>query len=295
MKRRALTIVELLIVIAIMAALIALLVPAVQKQRRAAATSETMEKLKQMTLATHSCNDLHKKLPPAYGPFEKVTATVHVHLLPFVHQDDLHKKWINALGPIKGNVIPAFLAPMDFTQTKDGADGQNFVANLRVFADAGSNLEADGLTKSITWPPPAKVRDLGWPNAYWGTARIPVTFIDGTSCTILFTTGYMNCPNEISQRLYFNSPELTANSFFGVMKMTAPASSDGTGAAGTIFQTQPSQRDCDPAIPQSIIESRTWVGMADGSVRVINPDINVLSWARLVQPNDGQVMPKTWW
>jgi type II secretory pathway pseudopilin PulG len=287
--------VELLIVIAIMATLIALLAPGVQKLRRAAATNATMDKLKEMSLATHSCQDRHKKLPPAYGPFDKVTATVHVHLLPFLEQDELHKKWINAPGPIKGNVIPPFLAPMDFTQTRDGADGQNFLANLRVFADAGSNLEADGLTKGITWPTPAEAKDLGWPNPYWGTAKIPVTFPDGTSNTILFTTGYMNCPNETSQRLYFNSPELPANSFFGVVKMTAPASSDGTGATGTIFQMQPFQRDCDPAIPQSIIESRIWIGMADASVRVVHTEVETLTWARIVQPNDGRMVVRDWW
>ncbi|HMF17769.1 MAG TPA: hypothetical protein VKE98_11220, partial [Gemmataceae bacterium] len=110
----------------------------------------------------------------------------------------------------------------------------------------------------------------------------------------IFTTGYMNCPNETSQRLYFNSPELPANSFFGVMKMTAPVSSDGTGAAGTIFQTLPFQRDCDPAIPQSIIESRIWVAMADACVRVVHPEVETLTWARIVQPNDGSVLPRVW-
>ena len=122
--RAGFTLVELLVVIAVIGILIALLLPAVQAAREAARRMHCANNLKQIGLALHNYHDAHKRFPP--GTTVTVRYMGHpnrgwsflVQLLPYVEASnatagielmyDKDDKWLGDLGKRR---VSLFLCP----------------------------------------------------------------------------------------------------------------------------------------------------------------------------------------
>jgi hypothetical protein len=280
-RRYGFNAIELVVVILLIFAVLGVVVVILPK-RRSPSTSQSMNNLMQLALASNNANAQYKRLPPAFDQFGpvKFSASVHVHLLPYVEEDKLYKMYLDQGG--KGNwdgfVIRPFVCPVDFTRTNNGAGVQNFAANLRAFSDKGRETKFDANMPALAAIEPSD-------------ASMPKSFPDGTSNTILFTTKYANCKDGGSR--FVAVPNSSYAAFFG--QNAALVSAEATDPGAT-FQLQPTADECliQPLMPQTMWQEYILTGMADGSVRTINSTVSPRTWNLLVQPNDDQIIPTDW-
>ena len=340
--RRGFTLIELLVVIAIIAILIGLLLPAVQKVREAAARMKCSNNLKQLGIATHNCNDTYGRLPPMAGTFGSAFyAPLFFHLLPFIEQDNTLKMavWLDASAKVgqtnpnpgttvnigviwptwdsvnKGNNswlrqtrIATYQCPSDPSLEVgclDWCHGDgSYAGNFQVFGQTGATMP-----NSNNWQ---KLEPF-----FNGGARIPSTFIDGTSNTILFAEKYARCNGLGSPRgtwwmrgvFHVNISDSSHEDSYPADRLSAVFAGgrgiDGvtwlTGTASK-FQVQPNgpfdtnkkAGTCDYRVATSPHTAGMNVGLGDGSVRFLSQAVSPTTWWIAVVPNDGQVLPSDW-
>jgi prepilin-type processing-associated H-X9-DG protein len=255
--RGGFSLIDLLVVMAIVALSLGMLLPAVQKTRGAAERALCQNNLKQLALAMHNMNDAYGKLPPIAGAFpqnNKSYGTLFFYMLPFIEQDNVYKQannyvWNNRTYSIS---IKLFQCPADKSgdpnhQYKEWLATSNYAGNWLAFGTGG--------------------------------ASIAKSFPDGLSNTIAFTERYQMCKGSPCAwgypGLYYWSPMFARYS-------------EGK------FQSRPSQEACDPALPQTPHDSGIQVAMADGSVRTVNDDISPQTWWYACTPNGGESLGKDW-
>jgi len=205
-SRRGLTLVELLVVIAVIGILVALLLPAVQAARESARRTHCANNLKQLTVAAQNYHDTRGSFPPAFilvpksnGSFAGGT-TLWVELFPYLEEHNLQWAWDysdyrkNLRGgrnATSAHVIEVLLCPSHprLENPVDWTDTSQHWPNL-AWADgfyAASHYGGNGGTLPFNYISPPSVSPPSRDGVFFQSSRVRVADItDGTSNTFLF-------------------------------------------------------------------------------------------------------------
>jgi prepilin-type N-terminal cleavage/methylation domain-containing protein/prepilin-type processing-associated H-X9-DG protein len=330
--RAGFTLTELVVVAAIIVVLLALLFTAIQKVRWASARIACCNNLKKLGMAARHCNDFQDRLPPQAGTFAGAhDAPLFFHLLPYVEQGGtwrmarffdknaevgttspafrstirtrvLRPTWasvnINNMTYLRQTRISVYQCPGDpsLNHALDWQGGDSsYAGNFQVF---GGQVNTDS---SADWD---------------GQSRIPNTFADGTSNTILFAEKYARCDGTSGpagtwwmRGVYHgghpSTPDRIDDSFPG--DRFSAVFAGGRGVDGTAwltgsmskFQVRPGDYlqnpgPCDAHVASSGHANGMNVCLADGSVRYLDRGIDSATWWALCTPAGHDELPADW-
>lgn len=309
-RRNGMTLVELLVVMAIIAIVIGLLVPAVQKVRELAGRTQSSNNLKQICLATHQAHDSRKMLPVAWnawwmhvgqpdgnpdglgppiyqGPWQTFTGdiTLFYLLLPFLDQAPLYDAgdglqiFVMPSGAgLWTQNLPIFVSPLD------PASGPAYDLAYAWLLD--NSTTAWATTSYAANYQVFGAPNLGPPSDYgaWGGMYTLQTITDGTSNTIFYAERLSRCANgdavSNGANLWAHGGWFAGNyaPFFACL---SPPDAK--------FQMMPTQTNCDPTLPTAFTSAGCLVCMGDGSVRLVSNDCSTASWKAGVLPIDGNI------
>lgn len=288
-ERSGVTLVELLVVTAIIAVLIALLIPAVQRVREAAARAQSMNNLRQLALASHHYADANRGYFPNIAGINGLTRTMEISLfgglLPYIEQ---------------GAAFAAFRAKYPPGPNGSLSFGSDFVVDLFISPSDPTVPSNPGISVSSY-----AANAL----AFTHHTQLNRSFRDGTSNTLAFAEHYaMYCADTRFEWISFQVYTLPVT-IDGIRTIRPPTFADRKAGdvypvnaggqsrpsvPGLTFQAAPRIEDCNPRLAQTPYRSGMLVALVDGSCRSLAPNMSPATYWSAVTPAGEEVLGTDW-
>ena len=291
--RPGFTLVELLVVVAIIGTLIGLLLPAVQAAREAARMSTCGNNLKQVGLAVHAYHDARKTLPPARITYSYLGWPVL--LLPYMEQEslfrqfDLTKTCPNQPAKAMQTAVATYVCPsrrsvgMQSVQFDAAATGRNgacgdyatvdgWDSSTYRYVDANGKPRSEGMIVTAGGSPVASSTVATPPAKWWSGTRLhDVT--DGLGQTLMIGEKHVRLVNLGNETTGGDGPQFggLAN---GIMRLAGFTYRLADGQADTVAGNE--FWAFGSAHPGAVMF--VW---GDGSVRALQPSMDSTTLARL--------------
>jgi type II secretory pathway pseudopilin PulG len=269
-QRRGFTLMQLLVILALLLVLLGFLIAAVARVRVAADRTVSQNNLRQLALGIHNAaNQQNSKVPPGPANWYPGNGLLNnngygpclFHLLPYVDQLPLFKSTLKDIGEDQvyaswaaaGKSVKLFMAEGDPTFEK-GSDRTSYL-----------------------------VSELALPA---GGARFPSSFPDGTSQTIFFAEGYSQATDTVTfggktntwktDRRWWDNP---------IWKPVAGA---------VMFQVAPAKGAASSVLPQGFTPAGINVALGDGSARTVSGKCSSTTFYHACTPAGNDILGDDW-
>ena len=292
--RKGMSLVELLVVLAIIAVLVGLLLPAVQKVRESALMLQSHNNLRQIGIGLHNLSDTNEgNLPGLYGT--KFREDPLVEMLPYLEQSAAYQRILNLPAwPLNAELIlpiKTYINPFDRSYGQWNAQVGKFFFYQPDLDQTTLSVSSYALNAQF----------------FWNYPRLS-QITDGLSQTIWMTEHYAwNCNQTAFVYPLTNAskwaPFQTTTFAQGGKVLGRPSPGDyypitsgspptSNAEGGKTFQVRPRIEDCDPRLPNASSSRGLQILLADGSVRVLGPSTSPTVFWGMVTPSGGEIIPE---
>lgn len=280
-RRRAFTLLELLVVVAVLGILIALLLCGVQRVRVASLQLTCLNQMKQIALAcSNYASNRQGKLPGLHNKHHQSNiVSLFTVLLPY-HDGRERQQTMS---------FPGVSCPLDPTiGVATRINRCTYAANAQVFARPLSLRRdfPDGTTQTILF---AEHFGDGCHRSYFTWAGL---FNESDPFDAKWSSHRASFADEGKRTYPLRVNGVGSGDVFPLTEGQPPVS---TGSVpGLTFQLRPTEGTCDPRIPQTGHLSGMPIAMADGSVLIITDSIAHSTFWGLVTNDGGERLVQNW-